>query len=402
MWIVREQFTVSHEMRRFVSSLQSTVREQPFMLHNLVSFLVVCPLVLINPGQCEELPTKVTSQLNATLIERLDELRDRRWSKEQALQWYQGQPWLVGCNFTPSTASNQLEFWQKETFDPATIDRELGFAADLGMNTVRVYLHDLLWANDRDGFIDRFDHFLDIAAKHDIRPMIVVFDDCWNHFPEYGPQPEPEDGVHNSRWVQSPGEAIVLDPSQWPPLEDYLKGLMKEFGNDRRVLMWDLYNEPGNQDLHELSIPFLRQVWIWALEARPSQPLSIDCWFHDAAVDQINLNLSDVITFHHYNGPRELRKRIEILSQYGRPMICTEYMARTRGSTFFSDMPVFKQHRIGCYNWGLVAGRTNTIYQWDIPLDHEPDIWFHDILRPDGSPYDEKEVEFIKKIIKSK
>jgi hypothetical protein len=162
--------------------------------------------------------------------------------------------------------------------------------------------------------------------------------------------------------------------------------------------MWDLYNEPGNQDLHELSIPFLRQVWIWALEVRPSQPLTVDSWFHDPAVDEISLNLSDIISFHHYNRPEDLQRRITKIQQYGRPAVCSEYMARTRGNSFYTDMPVYKKHHIGCYNWGLVTGRTNTIYQWDTPLDHEPEVWFHDILRPDGSPFDPDEVEFIKKM----
>ena len=61
-------------------------------------------------------------------------------------------------------------------------------------------------------------------------------------------------------------------------------------------------------------------------------------------------------------------------------------------------MPVYKAHNIGCYNWGLVSGRTNTIYQWDTPLDHEPEVWFHDIFRPDGTPFDAQEVAFIKSL----
>lgn len=40
--------------------------------------------------------------------------------------------WYFGANFIPSTAINQLEMWQKETFDPTTIDRELGFARKIG------------------------------------------------------------------------------------------------------------------------------------------------------------------------------------------------------------------------------------------------------------------------------
>ena len=128
-----------------------------------------------------------------------------RWTVEQAKAWWDQQPWPVGCNFIPSTAVNQLEMWQAETFDRETIDRELGWAGDLGFNVVRVYLHDLVWAQDRDGLIERVDAFLGLARRNGIRTAFVFFDDVWNTDPSPGPQPEPQPGRHNSRWVQSPG-----------------------------------------------------------------------------------------------------------------------------------------------------------------------------------------------------
>ena len=208
-----------------------------------VAILVCCtPTVGGEPTA----PIRVTSQLNLQLIERLDDLADRQWSIRKANQWYAEQPWLVGCNFSPSTASNQLEMWQAETFDPETIDRELGYAASLGMNTVRTYLHDLVWQHDQDGLLARLEKFLQLADKHGIRPMIVFFDDCWNHYPKPGPQPDPEPGVHNSRWVQSPSEEVVLNPARWHRLESYLKGVLQKFEGDERILIWDLYNESSS------------------------------------------------------------------------------------------------------------------------------------------------------------
>src|ERR1700758_5513262 len=169
-----------------------------------------------------------------------------RWTEEQANAWYARQPWPVGANFLPSTAINELEMWQAETFDTATIDRELGWAEGIGMNTMRVFLHNLLWEQDPEGFKKRIDEFLTIAARHHIRPIFVLFDSCWDPFPKLGPQHPPIPGVHNSGWVQAPGAKILADSSQYPQLESYVKGVVGGFANDQRILAWDVWNEPDN------------------------------------------------------------------------------------------------------------------------------------------------------------
>src|SRR5512147_1007941 len=197
-----------------------------------------------------------------------------RWSEAKASYWYQRQPWLVGCNYIPSTAVNQLEMWQAETFDAVTIDRELGWASSLGMNTVRVYLHDLPWVTNWDGFRTRINTFLDIADRHKISTIFVLLDDCWNPSPQQGPQPEPVPGVHNSRWVQSPGAKVVGDSDLWPRLERYVREVVRAFASDRRILMWDLYNEPGNSGLGKKSLPLLEKVFEWARQVGPVQPLT--------------------------------------------------------------------------------------------------------------------------------
>src|SRR5690606_29800790 len=154
------------------------------------------------------------------------------WTAEEASDWYEKQGWLVGPNYTPASAINQLEMWQEDTFDPETIDKELGWAADLGMNTARVYLHDLLYEQDSTGFIDRIDQFLAIAAKHGIRPLLVFFDSCWDPFPASGKQREPKPHVHNSGWVQSPGQNVLKDSTHYPRLERYVKGVVGHFAKD--------------------------------------------------------------------------------------------------------------------------------------------------------------------------
>jgi len=328
-----------------------------------------------------------------------EESAARRWSAEQANAWYAQQPWLVGCNFIPSTAINQLEMWQAETFDLATIDRELSWAAGLGFNTVRVFLHDLAYAADPDGFKKRLDAFLAVAAKHRIRPMLVIFDDCWNQDPRPGPQPKPVPGVHNSGWVQSPGTKVVLDNQQWPRLRTYVQDLLRSFGQDERVLAWDLYNEPGNNGLREKSLPLLQAVFTWAWEVRPQQPLTAGLWFDCAPLNEFLLSASDVISFHNYNDAENLRRQIHELKKHGRPVVCTEYMARTRNSRFQTHFPIFREEKVGCYNWGLVSGKTQTIYPWGSPKGApEPKLWFHDIFRSDGTPFDAEEVAFIRKM----
>ena len=324
-----------------------------------------------------------------------------RWSVEQANTWYAKQGWLVGCNFIPSTAINELEMWQADTFDPATIDRELGLAEGLGMNIVRVFLHNLLWESDKDGFKQRIDQFLSIADKHHIRVMFVLFDSCWNDDPHLGKQPDPKPGVHNSGWARAPGTKRMFDSRTWGGLEDYVKGVVGAYATDRRVLVWDVFNEPSNSGYMDTVVPLLQKSFEWARAASPSQPLTAGWWHAHPMSNEVMFANSDVITFHSYLSPSSLKAQIEQLQRdYGRPVLCTEYMSRGQNSTFEGCLPIFKQYNVGAINWGLVKGKTNTIYSWykKIPSGEEPPVWFHDIYRPDGTAYSQAEVQFIKAI----
>ncbi len=325
-----------------------------------------------------------------------------RWPAEKAQQWYLRQPWPVGCNFIPSTAINELEMWQADTWDPKTIDRELGWAENIGFNVVRVYLHNLVWETDSTGFKKRISEFLIIAGRHKIKTLFVLFDDCWNKDPKTGKQPKPKPGVHNSGWMQAPGQARVNDPNSWPPLEKYAKGVLSAFKDDERILMWDLYNEPGNEGMFEKSLPFLKTVFSWAWIIRPSQPLTCATWNHDDKyrnLNQFQLASADVITFHNYSEPEKLEAEIIHLQKLERPLICSEYMARTNGSRFETNLPVLKKYHVGAINWGLVSGKTNTIFPWGSKEGTpEPKIWFHDIFRQDGTPFNQEEIKAIQKL----
>ncbi|PTT00447.1 1,4-beta-xylanase [Pedobacter sp. HMWF019] len=341
------------------------------------------------------------------------------WTSAQAKKWYNGEPWLIGSNYLPSTAINQLEMWQQDTFDTTTINRELGWAQSLGMNTMRVYLHDLPYQDDSTGFLNRIDIFLRIAKAHNIKPMFVIFDSCWDPFPKSGKQRAPKPFVHNSGWVQSPGREALKDTTQYARLEKYVKGLVGHFAQDSRILAWDVWNEPdntndssyGKEELPQKAehvIPLLKKTFEWARSARPSQPLTSAVWAGDWSSDtvlkpiqKLQLEESDVISFHNYDKPVDFENRIKQLERYNKPMICTEYMARPNGSTFEGFLPIAKKYHVGMINWGFVDGKSQTIYPWDSwqkKYTGEPPVWFHDIFRKEGTPYRAEETNFIKQM----
>jgi hypothetical protein len=346
------------------------------------------------------------------------------WSKAKAQAWYAKQPWPVGSNYSPSNAINELEMWQAGSFDPARIDQELGWAQGLGMTTMRVFLHDLLWDQDKQGFKQRIEQFLVIAARHHIKPIFVLFDSCWDPEPVLGPQHPPIPGVHNSGWVQAPGTKILDDPSSYPRLEAYVKDVVGSFAKDDRILAWDVWNEPdndggGNYAAEEPKDKFARvaqllpQVFAWARSQEPTQPLTSGVWHDDDwskltslnAVERTQLTQSDIITFHNYDFPEVFLQRVQQLRGYGRPMICTEYMARSAGSTVDGVLPVGKKLDVGMINWGFVSGKTQTIFPWDSwqrPYTLQPPvIWFHDLLKGDGTPYRQREADIFRALSSS-
>lgn len=349
-----------------------------------------------------------------------------RWTPAQADAWYAKQQWLVGANYTTSNAINQLEMFQAETFDPEAIDRELRWAHEqFGMNTMRVYLHDLLWQQDPQGFLKRVDTFLSIAEKNGIRPMLVLFDSCWDPDPKLGPQHRPIPGVHNSGWVQSPSRHMLVDPANDKHFRDYVEGVVGAFANDKRVLAWDLWNEPDNpgggnymdkqlKGEQERIAELLPQIFDWARSKKPTQPLTSGVWIGDdwspgaaslTAIQRTQLERSDVITFHNYEQPEAFVSRVVQLKKYGRPLICTEWLARGAGSNVDTILPIARRENIGMINWGFVDGAIQTRFPWDSwqrPYTMEPPtVWFHDLVKADGTPYRPREAELFRRLAKT-
>lgn len=342
------------------------------------------------------------------------------WTKAEAHTWYDRQPWMVGTNYNPASAINEIEMWHPDTFSPEDIDRELGWAAKIGMNTKRVFLHNLLWENDAPGLKKRIDQFLAIAAKHKIRIMFVLFDSCWDPDPKYGLQHPPIPGVHNSGWVQAPGAARLKDASQYGKLEAYVKDIVGSFAKDDRILAWDVWNEPDNAgggnyaptpDKEKYVELLLGHVFEWARSADPTQPLTSGLWkgedWDQAAklnpIQRIQIAQSDINSFHDYNWPETFERRANQMLSHGRPVLCTEFLARGSGSNFDTHLPIAKKLNIAMYSWGFVDGRTQTRLPWDswkkpYTLD-QPTVWFHEVLRADGMPYRQSEVDLMKRLM---
>lgn len=329
---------------------------------------------------------------------------DGRWTAEKANEWYEQVGWRSGCNYLPATAINQIEMWQTSTFDPDTIDKELGWAEELGFNTMRVFLSSVVWQFEPESFKDNISEFLDIANSHGIKPLLVFFDDC--HQPEsaFGPQPAPRPGIHNSGWVKDPAISLRADPEAlYSVLKAYVQDILTTFKDDDRILWWDLFNEPSDQGENDCSFELLQNVFKWAREVNPSQPISAGIFIADPdpnleRYNKFQLENSDIISYHRYSGGDIQAEEISELMKYGRPIFCTEYMARTLGSTFQNCLPTFKDLNVSAINWGFVSGKSGTIYPWGNPENDgsEPDVWFHDILRTDKTPYDQEEIDVIK------
>lgn len=337
--------------------------------------------------------------------------RKGRWSEEKANEWYYSQDWAVGCDYIVSDAINQIEMWQESTFNPTLIDKELAVAEELGFNTVRLFLHDLVYESDPKGFKMRVAQVLDICEIHGIKVVMTFFtnggkfDDV-----KLGQQPEPTPGIHNPEWRQTPGAKAVNDPAQWPRLEKYVKDILKTFKNDKRIYCWCLYNEPENDNRGANSLPLMRETFKWAWEVNPDQPLTAPYASLMANDDRSNLAVwgflaenCDIMSFHCYNPVATLMdKYINPLKKMNRPIICTECVGRP-ANTLFDMYAICRKENIGVLSFGLFDSKMQCKFHWDSKKGaKEPKVWFHDIFHADGTPYDQKEIDFIKDITADK
>jgi len=306
----------------------------------------------------------------------------QRWTLDQAAEWTERLSHVRGCNYLPRTCVNPTQMWQDPAAHP--IDQELAWAAEIGLNSLRVFMSYAVYVEDPGAYVYRMERFLEACANHQLSVLFVLFDDCWGPEPLTGPQPAPIPGVHNSRWTACPGQTLKAE-QHWPELAHYVRDLVYYFSRDQRIIGWDLFNEA-----QPASRPLVEAAFRWAREAAPMQPLTA-CWQAD--------DLSDVISFHCYldtDTPAFARDSDQALS-HGRPVLCTECLARTQNNHLAAILPHYVERGIGWYVWGLVSGASQTRFPWGCPVGGpEPYQWFHDLLYPDGRPYDANEIALIR------
>ena len=349
--------------------------------------------------------TKLTIIVILSLSCQVDQSKslNQRWTKEKANAWYDAQKWINGFNYVPSYVGNTTEWWENP-LDTSIIERELCWAQDLGYTSARVFLQYIVWKKDPESFKKNFSLFLKLAASKNISVMPVLFDDCAFGVPPQldpylGKQREIIPGMILSNWTPSPGQTLGTDANEIPHLKNYVEDILDTYGDDERIIMWDLFNEPMNAS--KVGTPaFITRLFEWAREINPIQPLSIAIWSEevDETLNKVILEHSDVVSFHLYSDHVHMSKKIASLKKYERPIICTEWMARPAGSNFKTDLPLFKSEHVAAYQWGLVNGKTQCQYPWWNKPGGEVHSagWFHDILYPDGTPYRQEEIDFIK------
>lgn len=330
-----------------------------------------------------------------------------RWSTDKANAWWNNCTWSMGFNYVPSDAVNDIEMWMNGTFNIGLIGHELALAGQYGYNALRVFLSYAVWKAEKETFLQNFELFLQTADKNGMKVMPVLFDDCAFDFgtePVYGPQLPPCPGVHNSRWVPSPGFALQDSGAEQPLLAEYVKSVIGRHRADERVLIWDLYNEPGNTDRTDKCLPLLKNAFEWARAERPVQPLTAGIWRFSGneAANEFQLRNSDVISLHAYTPLEKTKSLIAAAAAEGRPVMVTEWLHRPNHNGFEDHLPFFRENKIGIWQWGLIRGKTQTNLSWATMnggvTDPDPVLWQHDLLYPDGRPYKPEETELIRRL----
>lgn len=349
-------------------------------------------------------------------------MANRQWTPEEAWAWYDKVGWQVGCNYVPKASINGIETWQEEGFEQqfAGMLKELDLMQSIGYNTVRMGVPMFVWVHQRDGFIARYKRFLDALGERGITMMPVFFGDCvapkeMQGTPRFGPQRQPIKGYHGgapglSSMDYMVGYNATDDPESWPEYEAFVRDIVTTFKDDERIIAWDIWNEPGNHNRNSKSYPFMKRVFDLCREIDPIQPLTAGSWcnypygyfeypLEFQPIELKAMELSDVVSYHYYGNAEISEKLIQELNEkYKRPLFITEWLHRCFHQTVKSHLPLFKKYRVSCYDWGLVAGKTQTYEPWDSIRDMDNvdlTVWQHDLFHEDFTPYDPEEIALI-------
>jgi hypothetical protein len=284
---------------------------------------------------------------------------------------------MRGANYVPSYARNDVQLWLD--FDPAVIDRELGYAQRLRLNTVRVFLQFAVYEREPQRFLERFETSLALCAKHELRMMPVVFDSCFGEFPDL-------ERYRDKDWMANPGQNR-LGQEHWPKLEQYVRDVVGGHQDDRRIVMWDVMNEPTCTSFNkpadkQLIFAFLEHFLEYVKQQRPRQPLTVG-WEHSSLIERV-LTQTDALCIHNYR--RDLREDIrrvqELGRRHGKPVIVNEVVGRPQ-QPFSYVMPILREEKVGWCFWELMLGKTQfsrAVYP------------YQGLIYPDATCFDASEV----------
>lgn len=345
------------------------------------------------------------------------------WSKERAWEWYNARPWIRGCNYMSADCANRIDQWQELGFEErlVTTEEEFKLTQELGYNSIRIILEFIVWDEQRDGFMERFERYISLATKYGISCMVVLANDCMRpksfEVNKIGKQ-KVDLGYHGGRKTSQHGHHdemgwhVLDDPSTAPRYFEMVREIVAKYRDDERIIIWNVYNEVGNSKRDKVTLPNLKRMFEIIREIEPIQPLTAEAWRLDTQdiadlshVEQYALNNSDIVSFHSYSHYMNIVQIIHTLKNLGRPILCTEWLARGMGNNVQELFPLFFLEKIGCYNWGFVAGKYQTYEPWNgiwEQYEKNPNLnfdftkWLHDLYRPNHRPYNPKEIELIK------
>ena len=357
-----------------------------------------------------------------------------KWTKEKAWEWYNSRPWIRGFNYVPADCSGWVEMWQEYNHAEKveTMRRELALAKQIGFNAVRQFLAFDVWMYQRESFLKNVEEFLEICHENGLGVLFVLISDGGRpkKKPDFG---EINAGVfHGSFKVDArmiPGifpckdpyvpaaapaapaakPAPLYSPVDEPELAEkfyeYCEDLASRYAKDERVIVWNIWNEPGNSSRGTLSVPHMKRAFEIFRSHDPIQPLCADVWRMPKTnilteEEATAIELSDIISYHDYGSLDHSVRVIEFLRQYERPMLNTEWLHRVQFNNVATHLPLYYNNNVGVFNWGFVNGKFKGHEPWEACWRRyakgeklEMTKWQHDLLRPNYRPYDPEEIK---------
>ena len=292
--------------------------------------------------------------------------------------------WVHGAVFVPTNVVNEAQQWDQ--YDPVINDRELHYASLYGINCVRVYLHYFIYLKNKDALLKNVEDFLTRADRYGIKVEFVFFDDCWNEPSEdilktdYH-YPAPMFGVHNSRWLLSPGHAVLNHYDEHRDrLKAYVQDIVKAHLNDSRVAFWETYNEPHAKTNGLLKL--IQESRDWVHETGTKIPVTA------TGSGFCGDPYSDFLTWHNYSGDYKFTAD---------PITALNTECMCRKNQTVPDLIAHFKGKTGFIVWEFGIGRDDCRFYWGeasgTPAQDEHDLPFHGLVYADGHPWSTDDIK---------